>query len=89
MRRISSSSSRAYSSRRAQRLRRKAYRLEAAAHPGEFSRDWLRAITDLCGAYSSYLRVEEQALELRGAALFAAVELEQAVGPVSTGASAK
>lgn len=40
-------------------------------------------ILELLDAYSSYLRVEEQALELRGAALFAAVELEQAVGPVS------
>jgi hypothetical protein len=37
----------------------------------------------LLDAYSSYLRVEEQALELRGAALFAALELEQAVGPIS------
>jgi len=40
-------------------------------------------ILELLDAYSSYLRVEEQALELRGAALFAALELEQAVGPVS------
>ena len=40
-------------------------------------------ILELLDTYSSYLRVEEQALELRGAALFAAVELEQAIGPVS------
>jgi cobalt-zinc-cadmium efflux system outer membrane protein len=40
-------------------------------------------ILELLDAYSSYLRVEEQALELRGAALSAAVELEQAIGPVS------
>lgn len=40
-------------------------------------------ILELLDAYSSYLRVEEQALELRAAALFAALELEQAVGPVS------
>ncbi|MEI9952891.1 MAG: TolC family protein [Pseudomonadota bacterium] len=40
-------------------------------------------ILELLDAYSSYLRVEEQALELRGAALFAAVGLEQAIGPVS------
>ncbi|HYP75648.1 MAG TPA: TolC family protein [Polyangiaceae bacterium] len=40
-------------------------------------------ILELLDAYSSYLRVEEQALELRGAALYAALELEQAVGPVS------
>lgn len=46
-------------------------------------------ILELLDAYSSYLRVEEQALALRGAALFAAVELEQAVGPVSAGVSAK
>lgn len=46
-------------------------------------------ILELLDAYSSYLRVEEQALELRGAALFAAVELQQAVGPVNSGGSAK
>jgi outer membrane protein, heavy metal efflux system len=40
-------------------------------------------ILELLDAYSSHLRVEEQALELRGAALFAAVELEQAIGPIS------
>ena len=38
-------------------------------------------ILELLDAYSSYLRVEEQALELRGAALTAALELEQAIGP--------
>jgi cobalt-zinc-cadmium efflux system outer membrane protein len=41
-------------------------------------------ILELLDAYSSYLRVEEQALELRGAALFAALELEQAVGPITS-----
>lgn len=46
-------------------------------------------ILELLDAYSSHLRVEEQALELRGAALFAAVELEQAVGPVSAGLNSK
>jgi cobalt-zinc-cadmium efflux system outer membrane protein len=46
-------------------------------------------ILELLDAYSSYLRVEEQALELRGAALFAAVELEQAVGPVSANVNAR
>jgi len=40
-------------------------------------------ILELLDAYSSFLRVEEQGLELRGAALFAALELEQAIGPVS------
>ena len=38
-------------------------------------------ILELLDAYSSYLRVEEQALELRAAALASAVDLEQAVGP--------
>jgi len=38
-------------------------------------------ILELLDAYSSYLRVEEQALDLRGAALAAALDLEQAVGP--------
>ncbi len=38
-------------------------------------------ILELLDAYNSYLRVEEQALELRGAALAAGVELVQAVGP--------
>ena len=37
-------------------------------------------ILELLDAYSSYLRVEEQALELRAAALSAAVELDQALG---------
>jgi cobalt-zinc-cadmium efflux system outer membrane protein len=37
-------------------------------------------ILELLDAYSSYLRVEEQSLELRGAALTASVELEQALG---------
>jgi len=46
-------------------------------------------ILELLDAYSSYLRVQEQALELRGAALFAALELEQAVGPVSVGENVK
>ena len=41
-------------------------------------------ILELLDAYSSYLRVEEQALQLRGSALFAALELEQAIGPMST-----
>lgn len=38
-------------------------------------------ILELLDAYNSYLRIEEQALELRGAALSASVELQQAVGP--------
>jgi outer membrane protein, heavy metal efflux system len=38
-------------------------------------------ILELLDAYSSYLRIEEQALELRGAALASAVELQQAIGP--------
>lgn len=38
-------------------------------------------ILELLDAYNSYLRVEEQALELRGAALDAGVELGQAIGP--------
>lgn len=38
-------------------------------------------ILELLDAYSSYLRVEEQSLELRGSALAAAVELAYAVGP--------
>lgn len=38
-------------------------------------------ILELLDAYSSYLRVEEQALALRGAALASLVELEQAIGP--------
>jgi len=37
-------------------------------------------ILELLDAYSSYLRVEEQGLELRGAAVTAGVELEQALG---------
>jgi len=41
-------------------------------------------ILELLDAYSSYLRVEEQALELRGAALFAALQLEQATGPMES-----
>jgi len=40
-------------------------------------------ILELLDAYSSYLRVEEQALQLRASALFAALDLEQAIGPVS------
>lgn len=38
------------------------------------------SILELLDAYASYLRIQEQALELRGAALTAAVELEQALG---------
>lgn len=38
-------------------------------------------ILELLDAYSSYLRVEEQALELRAAALRASLELERALGP--------
>lgn len=38
-------------------------------------------ILELLDAYSSYLRVEEQALELRYAALSAGLALEQAIGP--------
>jgi cobalt-zinc-cadmium efflux system outer membrane protein len=37
-------------------------------------------ILELLDAYASYLRVTAQALELRGAALFAALELERATG---------
>jgi len=37
-------------------------------------------ILELLDAYSSYLRVQEQALELQGAALGAAVDLDQALG---------
>jgi outer membrane protein, heavy metal efflux system len=44
-------------------------------------REGRATILELLDAYSSYLRVEEQALELRGAALNAALALEQAVGP--------
>jgi cobalt-zinc-cadmium efflux system outer membrane protein len=39
-------------------------------------------ILELLDAYSSYLRVEEQALELHGAALSASLELLRALGPV-------
>ena len=46
-------------------------------------------ILEVLDAYGSYLRVEEQALELRGAALFAALELEQAIGPVNLTPSPK
>jgi cobalt-zinc-cadmium efflux system outer membrane protein len=38
-------------------------------------------ILELLDAYSSYLRVEEQALELHGAALSASLELTRALGP--------
>jgi outer membrane protein TolC len=38
-------------------------------------------ILELLDAYASYLRVNEQALELRGAALSAEIELERALGP--------
>ena len=38
-------------------------------------------ILELLDAYNSYLRIEEQALELRGAALTSAVQLQQAIGP--------
>jgi cobalt-zinc-cadmium efflux system outer membrane protein len=38
-------------------------------------------ILELLDAYSSYLRIQEQELELRGAALEAGVELQQALGP--------
>jgi cobalt-zinc-cadmium efflux system outer membrane protein len=38
-------------------------------------------ILELLDAYGSYLRVSEQALELRGAALSAEIELERALGP--------
>jgi outer membrane protein, heavy metal efflux system len=38
-------------------------------------------ILELLDAYSSYLRVEEQALELHGAALSASLELARALGP--------
>lgn len=38
-------------------------------------------ILELLDAYASYLRVEEQALELRGTALHARIDLEQSLGP--------
>ena len=40
-------------------------------------------ILELLDAYSSYLRVEEKALELRFVALSAALDLEQAMGPTA------
>lgn len=44
-------------------------------------REGRATILELLDAYSSHLRVEEQAVALRGLALEAGVELEQAVGP--------
>ena len=87
------SSARSNAPRARLRLTTQAYRAfrEEASHNAETVRriaeltyrEGRGTILELLDAYSSYLRVEEQALELRGAALFAAVELEQAVGPVS------
>jgi outer membrane protein, heavy metal efflux system len=65
-----------------------AYREEAARQAEQVRkiaevtyREGRGTILELLDAYNSYLRVEEQALELRGAALFAGVELSQAIGP--------
>jgi cobalt-zinc-cadmium efflux system outer membrane protein len=44
-------------------------------------REGRATILELLDAYSSHLRVEEQAIALQGLALEAGVELEQAVGP--------
>lgn len=66
----------------------RAYREEASHHAetvrhiAEITyREGRGTILELLDAYSSYLRVEEQALELRGAALSAALELSRALGP--------
>lgn len=64
-----------------------AFRNDAAQNAGNVRRiaevtyrEGRGTILELLDAYSSYLRVEEQALELRGAALSAGLELEQALG---------
>lgn len=48
---------------------------EAAYREGKAS------ILELLDAYSSYLRAQEQGLDLRGVALATSIELEQAIGP--------
>lgn len=65
-----------------------AYRREASPQVSQVRkiaevtyREGRGTILELLDAYNSYLRVEEQALELRGAALASAVELQQAIGP--------
>lgn len=65
-----------------------AYRREASQQASQVRkiaevtyREGRGTILELLDAYSSYLRIEEQALELRGAALASAVELQQAIGP--------
>ena len=65
-----------------------AYKQEASAQAAQVRqiaevtyREGRGTILELLDAYNSYLRIEEQALELRGAALIAGAELQQAVGP--------
>jgi len=66
----------------------RAYREEASHHAETVRRiaevtyrEGRGTILELLDAYSSYLRVEEQALELRAAALSASLELTRALGP--------